>query len=83
MKILKLDHELAQLVLEGEKTSTWRMYDDKDISVYDEVELLDKVDPHDRSTWRPIGIGKITSVIEKPLGSIEDADFMGTKSSKM
>lgn len=77
MKILKLDHELAQLVLAGEKTSTWRMYDDKDISVYDEIELLDKVDPHDRATWRPIGIGKVTSVIEKPLGSITDTDFDG------
>lgn len=77
MKILKLDHELAQLVLVGKKTSTWRMYDDKDISVYDELELLDKVDPHDRSSWRPIGIGKVTSVIEKPLGSITDADFDG------
>lgn len=77
MKILKLDHELAQLVLAGKKTSTWRLYDDKDISVYDEIELLDKVDPHDRSTWRPIGIGRVTSVIEKPLGSITDTDFDG------
>lgn len=77
MKILKLDHNLAQLVLAGEKTSTWRMYDDKDISVYDELELLDKVNPQDRSTWHPIGIAKVTSVIEKPLGSITDADYEG------
>lgn len=77
MKILKLDHNLAQLVIEGKKTSTWRIYDDKDISVYDEVELLDKVDPHDRSTWRPIGVGRVISVVEKPLGSVTDADYEG------
>lgn len=77
MKILKLDHELAQKVQSGEKTSTWRLFDDKNISVYDKVELLDKVDPHDRATWRPIGIATITSVTEKPLGAITDADYEG------
>ena len=51
MKTLKLDHELAKLVLSGQKTSTWRIYDDKDISVDDKIELIDKVDPDDQGTW--------------------------------
>jgi len=33
MKTLKLEHELALLVEQGIKTSTWRLYDDKDLSV--------------------------------------------------
>lgn len=47
MKRLKLDHELAKLVRQGEKTSTWRVFDDKDISEGDELEFVDKIDPED------------------------------------
>jgi len=77
MKILKLNHELAELVSSGQKTSTWRMFDDKDIRVGDEIELLDKVDPHDRTTWRPIGIGHVSQVIEKRLGDISEDEAAG------
>lgn len=77
MKIVKLDHELAELVKAGKKTSTWRMFDDKNIMVGDELELLDKVDSHDRSTWKPIGIGMVEQVVEKRLGSITEADYEG------
>lgn len=79
MKILKLDHDVVQDVLNGSKRTTWRMYDDKDISVHDELELLDKVDPKDRSTWRPIGIAKVTQVVEKPLKNITELDTEGHK----
>lgn len=77
MKILKLEHKLAQLVKAGKRSSTWRMFDDKNISVGDEIELLDKVDPHDRSTWKPIGIGKVSEVIEKRLGFLHETDLDG------
>jgi len=77
MKILKLDHELAELIKAGKKTSTWRLFDDKDISVGDDVELLDKVDPKDRSTWHPIGIGKVNTVIQRRLGDITEEDHEG------
>lgn len=77
MKTLKLDHKLAELVRQGKKTSTWRLFDDKDLSVGDEVELLDKVNPRDRSTWVPAAVGHITTVIEKrmkDLSAIELAE---------
>jgi len=77
MKTLKLDHELAQLIASGQKTSTWRLFDDKDISVGDEIELIDKVDPHNRGTWYPIGVANVTSVVEKRLGAITEADYDG------
>jgi ribonuclease HI len=75
MKILKLNHEQAKLVEAGKKTTSIRMFDDKAMAVGDEVELLDKVDSKDRSTWRPIGIGKIEKIIEKRLGSIHESDL--------
>lgn len=77
MKKLKLDHELAQLVLRGEKWSTWRLFDDKDLSVNDRVEFIDKVQPNKPETWRPIGVGTINKVIEKRLGDINDNDMDG------
>ncbi len=77
MKSLKLDHELAQAVVVGEKTSTWRLLDDKDLHVGDEVRLIDKVDPARPETWRVIGTATIETVIEKRLGEINENDMEG------
>jgi hypothetical protein len=51
MKTLKFDHNLAQLILKGEKTTTWRLYDDKDLSVDDVIKVVDKVNTGDSTTW--------------------------------
>ena len=75
MKALKLTHDQAQETLEGKRQSTWRMYDDKEIHVGDNLELIDKVNPQNPSTWRPIGVATITEVHEKRLGSIATADY--------
>jgi ribonuclease HI len=77
MKTLKLDHTLAEQVRSGEKTSTWRLYDDKDISVDDTIELLDKVNPSDPSTWVTVGMATVNEVIEKRLGDIDVSDTEG------
>ena len=77
MKTLKLDHSLADMVRRGDKTATWRIYDDKDISVNDEVEFLDKVDPQNPGTWVSVGTVRIDLVIEKRLGDITSDDFDG------
>ncbi|HSX16611.1 MAG TPA: reverse transcriptase-like protein [Patescibacteria group bacterium] len=77
MKTLKLDHELALLVEQGAKTSTWRLYDDKDLTVNDDVQLIDKVNPGNPETWRPIGIAHIDSVIQKRLGDLSAEDYDG------
>ena len=77
MKKLKLDHQLAELVKKGEKTSTWRLYDDKDISVNDELELIDKVDPKNPETWQTAGVAVVDRVIEKRLGELTHEDFEG------
>jgi ribonuclease HI len=82
MKTLKLDHELATQVLKGENNSTWRMYDDKDLSVNDEVKLLDKVDPQRPETWKIIGMAQIKEVIQKRLGDISENDYNGHREYK-
>jgi hypothetical protein len=40
MKTLKFKKELADLILAGKKTSTWRLFDDKDLQKGDEVEFV-------------------------------------------
>lgn len=77
MKTLKLDHDIAQLVLTGEKNVTWRMYDDKDISVNDELDLIDKVDPSNPASWRSIGTARVNVVVEKRLGDVDKSDVDG------
>jgi ribonuclease HI len=77
MKTLKFEHEVARLVEAGEKTSTWRINDDKNLSVNDEVRLIDKVDPDRPETWRVFGSARIDRVIEKRLSDITDEDKIG------
>lgn len=77
MKSLKLEHELAQAVVAGTKTNTWRINDDKNLSVNDELELIDKVDPAMPESWRSIGRAKITQITEKRLGDIADTEIDG------
>jgi ribonuclease HI len=77
MKKLKVDHVLAELVLKGERTSTWRIFDDKDLSVNDEILLVDKVDPKEPKTWKNIGIAKVNKIVQKRLGDITQADMEG------
>jgi ribonuclease HI len=79
-KTLKLDHQLAEDVRQGVKASTWRIYDDKNISVNDELEFIDKVDADDPSTWVSFAGGRVDRVLEKRLGDIDDTDFEGHSS---
>lgn len=75
MKTLKLEHNLAKDVLSGAKRSTWRIKDDKDLSVDDEVELIDKIDPLRPDTWRVIGRARLNEVITKRLGDVSEDDY--------
>ncbi len=82
MKALKLDHQLAQDILNGNKRSTWRLFDDKDLSVNDKVILIDKVDTHHRDTWVPVGEAIIERVTQKRLGDITQEDYQGHETYK-
>lgn len=77
MKTLKLDHELAQQVVSGQKTSTWRLFDDKNFNVNDTVAIIDKVDANDSATWQVVGEVTINKIVQKRLRDIMDDDYDG------
>lgn len=71
MKKLKFEAKLVPLVLSGEKNVTWRLFDDKDLSVGDELQLINK------ETGEMFASAKILSVKEKSLGDIDADGFDG------
>ena len=70
-KSLKFREHLVPLVLSGEKTVTWRLFDDKELQVEDDIDLVNW------NTKKIFGKGILTEVKEKPLGDIEESDFDG------
>lgn len=74
-KTLKLDHELATAVRMGTKHTTWRVFDEKNISVNDQIELVDKVDPSDMATWQIMGTAVVDQIIEKRMEAITSAEM--------
>lgn len=65
------------MIMDGNKTTTWRLYDDKDLSVNDDIKIIDKVEPSDDNTWKVIGKAKIDTILEKRLGDITKEDSAG------
>ncbi len=61
MKIIKFRQHFIPEILNGTKNTTWRLFDDKDLSVGDEIELVEK------ETLSKFGEAKIVSVIEKNI----------------
>jgi hypothetical protein len=74
MKIVKFRDYLVPLVLSGEKNSTWRLFDDKNLSVGDEIELRESGKDHS------FGKAKIIKVIEKPFKELDVTDKEGHES---
>ena len=70
-KRLKFAVDLVPLVLSGEKVSTWRLWDDKDLTTGDTVEFLEY------GTERHFATGRLTKVIEKPLRELTVEDKKG------
>jgi ribonuclease HI len=77
MKTLKFDHEPAQQITSGRKITTWRLYDDKQLSVNDDFKIVDKVDPALSSSWQVIGRGTINKIVEKRFSDLSDEDMVG------
>lgn len=71
MKTLKFAPHLVSLVLSGEKTSTWRLFDDKDLQKDDNLLLINK------STLEEFAKAIIIQVEEKKLKDLEESDFDG------
>ena len=73
-KTLKFRDFLADLILEGKKDSTWRLFDDKDLQEGDEVDLVNW------NTGEVFGQAELVRVREKTLGTLEPEDFDGHES---
>ena len=75
MKTLKVSHKVAQLIVSGQKHTTWRVNDEKNLSVNDEVNIVDKVDPENPASWLTIGVAYINTIVEKRLEEIAPGDL--------
>lgn len=80
MKQLKFSHQYAQAIVRGEKTSTFRVNDDKDIVVGDRVQLVDKVDTDHPRTWLIPGELVVTAVEDCLLRDLSRAQKMRAES---
>lgn len=78
-KTLKINHQAAELIRLGKKTSTWRMNDDKDLRVNDHISFIDKVIPDVESSWVEFGDTVITSILEKRFGDLTAINFEGSE----
>lgn len=70
-KTLKFAPDLVPLVLAGKKTSTWRLFDDKNLAENDVLDLID------RGNLQKFATARITHLIEKPLRDITPEDTKG------
>jgi hypothetical protein len=71
MKTLKFSQDLVELIKSGSKTSTWRLFDDKDIKVGDLVIFIK------RPKLTPFAESIITEVIIKKLKDLTKKDKEG------
>jgi hypothetical protein len=74
MKTLKFAHDLVEQILNGTKTVTWRLFDDKNLSVGDLVEFRDS------GNGEIFAQAEIVGVMEKTLGEVDEKDFKGHES---
>lgn len=71
IKTLKFRKNLSELILKKEKTTTWRIFDDKDIKEGDIIQFL---------VWETKEVfanAKIKNVIEKNFKELNEKDIDG------
>lgn len=71
MKSLKFMPHLCEKIVEGSKSSTWRLFDDKDLQVGDVITFVNK------ETLQQFGSAKLTEIRTKTLGTLTDDDWIG------
>lgn len=71
MKVMKFRENLSVEILEGRKNVTWRLLDDKDLTVGDRLDLFVF------ESGNKFAEAEIANIYEKKLGDIEEKDFDG------
>lgn len=69
MKTLKFQSHLVPLILSGEKKTTRRLLDDKDLKVGDKVSFMNK------ETGEEFACAILTAIREKKLRDLSEDDF--------
>ncbi len=70
-KSLKFNHIEAENIQKGVQTATLRMKDEKDLSVDDVIEVIDKTEESKPDTWRVIGTAVIDEVHMRRAGDLQ------------
>lgn len=71
MKTLKFKYFKAKMILEGEKYSSMRLFDDKNIQTGDELDLINS------DNGEKFARARVTAVIEKKMDKIKEKDLEG------
>ena len=71
MKTLKFEEKLSKLILAGEKNSTWRLFDDKDLIQGDQVIFIVK------ETGEEFAKANLIEVKEKSFVNLSIEDWEG------
>ena len=71
MKTLKFANNLPKLILKGEKNITWRLNDDKNLNIGDEISLLRA------ESKEEFAKAIILSVKETTFGELTEEDWKG------
>lgn len=71
IKTLKFRPHLVSPILSGQKVSTWRLFDDKDLQAGDNLDLLNS------ETKEKFAEAEIVNTAEKSFNSLTEADLKG------
>lgn len=69
MKTLKFTNSLVKPILNRTKTSTWRLFDDKNLTEGDELIFINS------DTGEEFGQAIITAILEKPFCDLTEEDW--------
>lgn len=78
MKTLKFFPELSQMIKSGAKTTTWRLFDDKDLQVGDKIILATR----DGDSVTNFGKAEIVKITMRTIETIQEEDYEGHEPSK-
>jgi hypothetical protein len=71
MPTLKFAPHLVAQILSGEKTFTWRLFDDKNLKEGDKLAFINK------ETGEQFGTAKITKLVTRTLSTLTEEDWTG------
>jgi len=76
VKTLKFTPELTKLIQAGKKTTTWRLFDEKNLTKGDRIILATR----DGEKVTTFGTARIKKVILRTIGTLQPEDYIGHES---